>query len=77
MNGWQPIKSAPHEELVVLGWWEAFPVSSVPDPDFVWKQEIGFASSGQRFANGYSNRWEHGQATHWMPLAPPPDESCP
>lgn len=62
VTGWQPIETAPHEELVVLGWQE----------DGVWKQEIALASAGERFPNGYSNRWTHGRATHWMPLPEPP-----
>lgn len=60
--GWRPIETAPHEELVVLGWQE----------DGVWKQEIALASAGKRLPNGYSNRWMHGRATHWMPLPEPP-----
>lgn len=63
---WQPIETAPHEELLVLGWWELWPTK-------VWKQEIALASAGERFPNGYSNRWEHGRATHWMPLPVPPE----
>lgn len=59
---WQPIETAPHEELVVLGWQE----------DGVWKQEIALASAGERLQNGYSNRWLHGRATHWMPLPAAP-----
>lgn len=62
-QGWQPIETAPHEELVVLGWREGDR----------WKQEIALASAGERFANGYSNRWCHGLATHWQPLPPAPD----
>ena len=60
--GWRPIETAPHEELVVLGWQE----------NGVWKQEIALASAGERFPNGYSNMWAHGCATHWMPLPEPP-----
>lgn len=62
--GWQPIETAPHETLVILGWRE----------NGVWKQEIALASAGERLPNGYSNRWWHGQATHWMPLPAPPSE---
>ncbi len=61
-EAWQPIETAPHEALVVLGWYE----------DASWKQEIALASAGERFSNGYSNRWWHGRATHWMPLPAPP-----
>ena len=64
---WQDISTAPHEELLVLGWYE----------DDVWKQEIALASAGKRFANGYSNRWWHGRATHWMPLSAPPANPIP
>ena len=59
---WQDIETAPHETLVVLGWYEGD----------TFKQEIALASAGERFSNGYSNRWEHGQATYWMPLPPAP-----
>lgn len=62
---WQPIATAPHEELIVLAWFEGD----------VWKQEIALASAGERFPNGYSNRWIHGRATHWMPLPAPPVDS--
>lgn len=62
VTGWQQIETAPHEELVVLGWQE----------DGAWKQEIALASAGERFPNGYSNMWTHGRATHWMPLPEPP-----
>lgn len=61
-GGWMPIETAPHEKLCVLGWLEGG----------VWKQEIDVASAGQRWPNGYSNRWFHGQATHWMRLPAPP-----
>ena len=60
--GWQPIETAPHETLVILGWRE----------NGTWKQEIALASAGERLPNGYSNRWWHGQATHWMPLSEAP-----
>jgi hypothetical protein len=63
-DGWQPIETAPHEELLVLGWFEGD----------VWKQEIALASAGQRFENGYSNRWQHGRATRWHPLPAPPSD---
>lgn len=61
---WQPIESAPPQELLILGWQDAD----------TWRCEIAMASAGQRFRNGYSNRWWHGRATHWLPLEalPPP-----
>lgn len=61
---WQPIETAPHETLVVLGWYESG----------VFKQEIALASAGERYPDGYSNRWWHGRATHWMPLPPDPPQ---
>lgn len=65
---WRPIDSAPHETLVVLGWYE----TDFWGENGVWKQEIGLASAGSRNSLGYSNRWFHGSATHWMPLSPAP-----
>lgn len=59
---WRTVDSAPHETLVILGW----------DEDGVWKQEIGLASAGERNPLGYSNRWFHVSATHWMLLPPAP-----
>lgn len=61
-EAWQPIETAPHETLVVLGWYEGH----------VWKQEIALASAGNRYPNGYSDRWQHGRASHWRPLPAPP-----
>lgn len=60
-EAWQPIETAPHETLVVLGWYEGD----------VWKQEIALASAGTRYPNGYSDRWQHGRASHWRPLPDP------
>lgn len=60
---WHPIDSAPHETLVVLGWY---------DENGVFKQEIALASAGRRYPGGASDMWWHGRATHWMPLPAPP-----
>jgi len=60
---WQPIETAPHETLVVLGW---------HDENGVFKQEIALASAGTRYPGGASDMWWHGRATHWMPLDRPP-----
>lgn len=60
---WHPIDSAPHETLVVLGWY---------DENEVFKQEIALASAGRRYPGGASDMWWHGRATHWMPLPDPP-----
>jgi len=62
MVEWRDIETAPHETLVVLGWFE----------DGVWKQDFGLASAGQRWPTGASNMWWHGSATHWLPLPPAP-----
>lgn len=62
---WQPIETAPHETLVVLGW---------HDENGVFKQEIGLASAGTRYPGGASDMWWHGRATHWMPLPPAPPQ---
>jgi hypothetical protein len=60
---WRPIDdNTPHEELLILGWYEGD----------TFKQEIALASAGERFSNGYSNRWQHGQAKYWMPLPAAP-----
>lgn len=63
---WHPIDSAPHETLVVLGWY---------DENEVFKQEIALASAGRRYPGGASDMWWHGRATHWMPLPAPPQFS--
>lgn len=62
---WHPIDSAPHETLVVLGWY---------DENEVFKQEIALASAGRRYPGGASDMWWHGRATHWMPLPAPPQQ---
>ena len=65
LRQWQPIESAPHGEIVLL-----------------WSKEKGietaYASWGERIFNPaigqvVSNKWHHGQATHWMPLPEPPE----
>lgn len=61
---WQPIESAPHEQLVLLAWqdWR----------DGKWCMQVGYASQGRRYDNGWSNLSHHGSATRWMPVPPPP-----
>ena len=61
---WQPISSAPHNAAVLLCWadWR----------DGKWCMQVGAASTGGTYENGYSNRSYHGSATHWMPLPNPP-----
>lgn len=63
-HGWRPIEEAPHATDVLL-----FVPATSHTPA---KQEVGWASGGQRYPNGVSNRWWHGSATHWQPLPPPP-----
>lgn len=59
-DAWQPIETAPHQKRVLLGWrdWR----------DHQWCVEVGPATTGQRFGNGYSNLSQHGSATHWQPI---------
>ena len=68
-EGWRPIETAPHETHILLGWVE--PTTGK------WECQTGFASGGKLFPNGYSTRWWHGRATHWMPLPTPPTEPTP
>ena len=69
---WQPIETAPHETTVLL---YSPPVEGVYDG----KIEVGFASSGRRWAHPsggvLSNMSWHGSATHWMPLPHAPGSS--
>lgn len=58
---WQPVETAPHEDRVLLGWYQ---------PDGTWFCETGMASHGWR-RNGISNMSRHGAATHWQPLPIP------
>lgn len=66
MEGWRPIETAPHDEVVLLYWkdWA----------DRIY-MEAARASHGESFPNGYSNMSRHGYATHWMPLPSPPPTS--
>lgn len=61
-DGWRPIDSAPHATKVLLGWEEA---------TGEWNCAVGQASWGWR-NEAASTRSQHGRATHWMPLPPPP-----
>lgn len=62
-QGWQDISTAPHGKLVLL----ATPIKGHGG----YIMSVDFASGGQNI-NGVDTRWIHGQATHWMPLPPPP-----
>jgi hypothetical protein len=61
MGKWQSIETAPHDEYILLGWWD----------DGVWNSTTGRASHGWR-RGSISTMSRHGQATHWMALPPPP-----
>lgn len=63
MGDWQPIETAPHDEVVLLYW---------RDWSGVEYMEATRFSTGERLPNGFSNYSQHGWATHWMPLPPPP-----
>lgn len=60
---WQPIDTAPHDEVVLLYW------KDWADREYM---EVTRASWGQRYPNGYSDMAKHGSATHWMPLPAAP-----
>lgn len=63
---WQPIETAPHDADVIL--------ASPPSPtNREWLFEVGAASTGRRFDNGYSSMSFHGHATHWMPISKVPE----
>lgn len=66
-EGWRPIETAPHGEIVLMAWKDSF----LPQ----WSFEVGFASHGTRYPTGYSSVSQHGQATHWRPLPSPPSET--
>lgn len=62
---WETVETAPHETLLILGWWEGE----------TFRQEVNSYSTGERWDDGFctrSNMSFHGRATHWMPLLPPP-----
>lgn len=61
MPQWQPIETAPHDVDVIL----ASPPSLT---NREWLFEVGAASTGRRFDNGYSSMSFYGHATHWMPI---------
>jgi hypothetical protein len=55
---WQDVDTAPLDRDVLLGWWRTW-------PELFWEVTAGPAGSTK-------GRWLHGQATHWIPLPPPP-----
>ena len=67
-SGWRPIETAPHEEVVLLGWWQS---DWLGNDD--WVSEVDHASFGWR-RGSISSRSYHGRATHWQPLPPPPQK---
>lgn len=58
-HAWQPIETAPADVNVLLGWQSDYPAG--------WQSEV-------KFAHDTRGRWWHGQATHWMPIPPAPQE---
>jgi hypothetical protein len=58
---WQPIETAPHDELLLLGW-------SAKWPEPHWETAVGLARCT-------SGGWWHGTATHWRHLPSPPSLS--
>jgi hypothetical protein len=65
-RGWQPIETAPHGEIVLLGWWQDNGLGAHD-----WQTELGAASFGWR-RGSISNISRHSRSTHWMPLPAPP-----
>jgi hypothetical protein len=65
-DGWRDIASAPHQEVVLLGWWDDDLMGGT-----IWSTETGWASQGFRNEVG-STISRHGRATHWRPLPAPP-----
>ena len=61
---WQPIETVPEDKEVLLGWRYRH--------NGEWKTETGWGKSSNNCAAPYSNAWQHGSATHWMPLPEPP-----
>jgi len=65
LNEWQPIESAPDNELVLL--------YSPSAENRLSQIETGYAAHGfKRNSLGVSNMSFHAFATHWMPLPAPP-----
>lgn len=62
---WQPIETAPHNEAVLLGWWQDNGIGN-----YDWQVVLGAASHGWRRGT-ISNMSYHSFATHWMPLPEP------
>jgi hypothetical protein len=62
---WQLVDTCPHNAIVLLAWHDRY--------FGVWRYEVGSASTGSRYENGYSSISHHGSATHWMPLPTAPE----
>lgn len=60
---WQPIDTAPADTELLLGWFHQF-----LGDGRCWHMTVDFACSTR-------GGWWHGQATHWMPLPEPPEET--
>lgn len=69
-GAWRPIEEAPHGVHVIL----YSPPSFFESDGLI---EIALASGGERYENGFSSLWQHGRATHFMPLPKPPAAAAP
>lgn len=66
LTEWRPIDDdTPLDTDLQLGWLESYTEKR-------WRQEIKWAGHKNDKGPGMSNGWLHGQATHWLPLTPPP-----
>lgn len=67
MNKWQPIKTAPPNTRVLLGWWDVY------DDKQIWRERADVAWKAS-FFNLIRFKACHSEATHWAPLPEPPKE---
>jgi hypothetical protein len=69
MSEWQPIETAPKDGTIILG----LEIQSTLNPEEVVRIPIYWGGSEWILAWG---QWDDGtfhiEATHWMPLPPPP-----
>lgn len=54
---WQPIKTAPADVQLLLGWWREWPI-------------LEWEMTAEQYSNTKGG-WRHSWATHWMPLPAP------
>lgn len=63
---WQPIESAPHDEIPILGWSPLLGIMHVEHIE--WTDEAGTHGIWATCDGGYIRK-----PTHWMPLPKPPE----